>query len=317
MKVLDLFAGIGGFSLAAHWMGWETVAFVEIDPFCQKVLKKNFPNTPVYGDIKKLDDLLFNQFNLKMNMSRPPHYVDNISGGLTSYDVYSQIGYQYLAASFDGAGWLPMKSYEEEVKATFLPLENALKNIPDALCGQIIFQKDGYNMALRTPVAGGLEKQLEILCRYGYQVITVNELLNYSQFTDVGLDDPDYKVFSKLLHSKAIAYSNNTLKPDSPMTRGELAVLLSDKEHTVDMRIESILKKAPPILKDIKPLHKYSGAIKYCLDNHFIRDYKGYFYPDKTVDKNDLMPLSPYFNSIETIANENYSRRSFYRNFII
>lgn len=31
MKLLDLFAGIGGFSLAAHWMGWETVAFVEKD----------------------------------------------------------------------------------------------------------------------------------------------------------------------------------------------------------------------------------------------------------------------------------------------
>lgn len=52
MKVLDLFAGIGGFSLAAHWMGWETAAFVEWDAFCQKVLAKNFPNVPIYGDIK-------------------------------------------------------------------------------------------------------------------------------------------------------------------------------------------------------------------------------------------------------------------------
>ncbi len=42
VRVLDLFAGIGGFSLAAHWMGWETVAFVEKEPFCQKVLRKNF-----------------------------------------------------------------------------------------------------------------------------------------------------------------------------------------------------------------------------------------------------------------------------------
>ncbi len=51
MKVLDLFAGIGGFSLAAHWMGWETVGFVEKDLFCQKVLAKNFPGVPIYGDI--------------------------------------------------------------------------------------------------------------------------------------------------------------------------------------------------------------------------------------------------------------------------
>lgn len=52
MRLLDLFAGIGGFSLAAHWMGWQTAAFVERDAFCQKVLAKNFPNVPIYGDIK-------------------------------------------------------------------------------------------------------------------------------------------------------------------------------------------------------------------------------------------------------------------------
>lgn len=51
MKVLDLFAGIGGFSLAAHWMGWKTVQFVEKEPFCQKVLNKNFPGVPIHDDI--------------------------------------------------------------------------------------------------------------------------------------------------------------------------------------------------------------------------------------------------------------------------
>lgn len=52
MRLLDLFAGIGGFSLAAHWMGWETVAFVEKDPFCQKVLRKNFgQDIEIYDDI--------------------------------------------------------------------------------------------------------------------------------------------------------------------------------------------------------------------------------------------------------------------------
>lgn len=55
MKHLDLFSGIGGFALAARWMGWETVQFVEIDKFCQKVLNKNFPNVPIHGDIKTFD----------------------------------------------------------------------------------------------------------------------------------------------------------------------------------------------------------------------------------------------------------------------
>lgn len=51
----SLFSGIGGFDLAAQWMGWENVFQVEIDPFCQKVLAKNFPNVKRYGDIKQFD----------------------------------------------------------------------------------------------------------------------------------------------------------------------------------------------------------------------------------------------------------------------
>lgn len=55
LRCLDLFAGIGGFSLAASWMNWETVAWVEINGFCQQVLKKNFPKAKGYGDIKQFD----------------------------------------------------------------------------------------------------------------------------------------------------------------------------------------------------------------------------------------------------------------------
>lgn len=51
MKHLDLFSGIGGFALAARWMGWETVAFCERDPFCQKVLRKHWPQALIYDDI--------------------------------------------------------------------------------------------------------------------------------------------------------------------------------------------------------------------------------------------------------------------------
>ena len=52
---LELFAGIGGFGLAGHWAGIKTVCQVEIDPFCQKVLQKNFPNAKRYADVKKFD----------------------------------------------------------------------------------------------------------------------------------------------------------------------------------------------------------------------------------------------------------------------
>ena len=55
LKVLDLFSGIGGFSLGLHSTGiFDTIKFVEFDEFCQKVLKKNYPNVPIEGDIKNV-----------------------------------------------------------------------------------------------------------------------------------------------------------------------------------------------------------------------------------------------------------------------
>ncbi len=55
MKVLDLFSGIGGFSLGLEAAGMETVAFCEIDKFCQKVLRKHWPDVPIYDDVRSLD----------------------------------------------------------------------------------------------------------------------------------------------------------------------------------------------------------------------------------------------------------------------
>ena len=55
LKVLDLFSGIGGFSLGLHSTGiFDTVKFVEFDKFCQKVLQKNFPDVPIEGDIRNV-----------------------------------------------------------------------------------------------------------------------------------------------------------------------------------------------------------------------------------------------------------------------
>ena len=51
-KLLDLFSGIGGFSLGAEANDIPTVAFVEKDPFCQKVLRKHWSNTPIISDIR-------------------------------------------------------------------------------------------------------------------------------------------------------------------------------------------------------------------------------------------------------------------------
>ena len=54
LRLIDTFSGIGGFSYAAEKLvgGFKTVAFVECEPFCQKVLKKHWPDVPIYEDIR-------------------------------------------------------------------------------------------------------------------------------------------------------------------------------------------------------------------------------------------------------------------------
>lgn len=59
LKVLDLFSGIGGFSLGLERTGgFKTVAFCEIDPFCRKVLAKHWPGVPIYEDVRTINEHL-------------------------------------------------------------------------------------------------------------------------------------------------------------------------------------------------------------------------------------------------------------------
>ena len=54
MKILDLFSGIGGFSLGLEAAGFETAAFCEYDKEAQKVLRKNWPDVPIFSDVRTL-----------------------------------------------------------------------------------------------------------------------------------------------------------------------------------------------------------------------------------------------------------------------
>ena len=57
MKHLSLFSGIGGIDLAAEWAGFESAIMVERDPYCQQVLKKNFPTTQIFDDVTTFNGL--------------------------------------------------------------------------------------------------------------------------------------------------------------------------------------------------------------------------------------------------------------------
>lgn len=54
MRGLSLFSGIGGLDLAFEWAGGEISAFCEIEPYCQKILRKHWPDVPVFEDIREL-----------------------------------------------------------------------------------------------------------------------------------------------------------------------------------------------------------------------------------------------------------------------
>jgi DNA (cytosine-5)-methyltransferase 1 len=54
MNVLDLFSGIGGFSLGLERAGMRTVAFCESDEYCRAVLRRHWPDVPVWDDVRTL-----------------------------------------------------------------------------------------------------------------------------------------------------------------------------------------------------------------------------------------------------------------------
>jgi len=64
IKFVELFAGIGGFSLGFERTGMECVGHVEIDKYAQKVLKKHWPDVPLYPDVTKIKGDEFGKIDL-------------------------------------------------------------------------------------------------------------------------------------------------------------------------------------------------------------------------------------------------------------
>ena len=86
LNVLDLFSGIGGFSLGLEKAGMKTVAFCEIDKKCHSVLNKNFPNIPIFGDINGLylaEQGLVDHDNYNSTIKK----IDVICGGFPCQDI--------------------------------------------------------------------------------------------------------------------------------------------------------------------------------------------------------------------------------------
>jgi len=112
MRHLDLFSGIGGFALAARNVGWETVAFCEIDPFCRRVLNKHWPSVPIHEDVRIYDGA----------------QADIITGGFPCQD-FSRLGKRSGMEGEHSGLW----SEFARIIHTVLPRFVLVENVPEML----------------------------------------------------------------------------------------------------------------------------------------------------------------------------------------
>ena len=110
MNHASLFSGIGGFDLAAEWMGWRNVFHVERDPFCQRVLAHHFPNSQPFDDVTT--------FNGRPWRGR----VDILTGGFPC-QPYSIAG-KRMGKDDERHLWPEMRRIISEIAPTFVVGEN-------------------------------------------------------------------------------------------------------------------------------------------------------------------------------------------------
>jgi len=114
-KVLDLFSGIGGFSLGLqNTGGFETVAFCEIEPYCHKVLKKHWQDVPIYNDIKELTYDTLQADGIEPTV---------ITGGFPCQDI-SVAGRQEGIIGERSSLWSEYARLIEDVRPTWAIIEN-------------------------------------------------------------------------------------------------------------------------------------------------------------------------------------------------
>ena len=115
LRILDLFSGIGGFSLGLERTGgFETVAFCEIEPFPRKVLAKHWPNVPVYEDVRTLT---------AERLAADGIGVDVICGGFPCQDI-SDAGHQVGIDGERSGLWSEIARLVGELRPRHVIVEN-------------------------------------------------------------------------------------------------------------------------------------------------------------------------------------------------
>lgn len=115
LKVLDLFSGIGGFSLGLERTGgFETVAFCEIEDFPRRVLAKHWPSVPCYRDVRELT---------AKRLAADGIAVDVICGGFPCQDISTAGKGAGLAGERSGL-WSEIARLVGELRPQYVIVEN-------------------------------------------------------------------------------------------------------------------------------------------------------------------------------------------------
>jgi DNA (cytosine-5)-methyltransferase 1 len=148
MKHISLFSGIGGFDLAAEWMGWQNIASCEINPFCNQILAHYWPDAYHHDDIHTLTiDVLKHELEKRFTEWRKDDIV--ISGGFPC-QPYSMAG-KRLGKEDSRHLWPEMLRVIREVRPKYIVGENVsgLVNWSDGLVFEEVYadlEAEGYQI---------------------------------------------------------------------------------------------------------------------------------------------------------------------------
>lgn len=115
MRILDLFSGIGGFSLGLERAGFETVAFCEIEPYARRILRKHWPTVPIFEDVRTL--------TARRLIKEGLGPIDLICGGFPCQDI-SLLGPRTGITGERSGLWSEFARLIREIKPRWLIAEN-------------------------------------------------------------------------------------------------------------------------------------------------------------------------------------------------
>ena len=232
ITILDTFAGIGGFSYAADKLvgGFKTTQFIEINPFCQKILNKHWPDIPIHNDI--------NTFTAGIGQ------FDCITGGFPCQDI-SVAGRQEGITEESRSGlFYSLMRVIRMVRPRFVVMENVaaiLNNGLDIVLGEL--SQAGYDAewaVISASSLGGCHRRSRWWCvaytnNYGSSSSSLDEI---NDETDSSSQERQNKISkssgsSKSSDSRVIQPSTNVTDSNSNKCKTGIEQLQQQRQATI------------------------------------------------------------------------------------